>query len=723
MMSCRKTFSVLSLVTILCVSLVERVHGVTTNWNTDASGSFTASANWNNGVPDSEDTALFTRGLGAYTVTFPGGSVLDPPPSYLINRLIVRTNEVTFVDNSSPFVTSPILTVFNPDSSIVVGESAGEIAVLNTRLRGLYGANAVIGSAPGAKGMLNITAGTFGLSGKLDVGEAGTGTMNVTGGGRVESVSGNGIDTDTVIGSKVGSNGTVIVAGAGSTWTNTGGIVIGEFGTGKLIIQGAGNVSVAGATIGYNSGSNGSVVVTGTGSTWNNSYGLNVGQNGAGTITVEGGGSVISDVDSRVGLNPSASGTVIVTGAGSTWINGRDLAVGDEGPGILEISAGGAVSARDTYIGLQNIGPRLGTGTVTVDGSGSTWTNTRDLYVGGAGSGTLNITGGGRVSSVHGFVGHFSTTVATANIEGNGSIWSSSADLVIGDLGSATLTVSNGGTAAASDLLSIESKGVVKGNGNLSGNIINRGLVSPGTSIGALHLNSTYIQTALGKLQIELGGTVPGNSYDQLLVSGSISLNGTLQVDKVNSFEPSAGDAFDILDGGGISGTFSTIQLPLLTSGLVWDTSQLYTSGMLRVIGNLPGDYNQNGAIDAGDYVLWRNNLGSPVSLPNDDTAGVGQDDYNRWRGHFGQSAGGSGAMAGSLTSTAAGVPEPNSLDLVVLTIAHLILARRNWIRRVSHSTRRAAQRLPHVRPCRPRSVNLRLVHISNRTTNEYLRR
>ena len=53
---------------------------------------------------------------------------------------------------------------------------------------------------------------------------------------------------------------------------------------------------------------------------------------------------------------------------------------------------------------------------------------------------------------------------------------------------------------------------------------------------------------------------------------------------------------------------------------------------------NLLGDYNNDGSVDAADYSVWRNNLGVRAnSLPNDDTPGVGQDDYTRWKAHFGE--------------------------------------------------------------------------------------
>jgi len=66
------------------------------------------------------------------------------------------------------------------------------------------------------------------------------------------------------------------------------------------------------------------------------------------------------------------------------------------------------------------------------------------------------------------------------------------------------------------------------------------------------------------------------------------------------------------------------------------------------------GDFNQNGVVDAADYVVWRN--ASPnATLPNDDSPGtVDASDYDDWRANFGKSG-----AASSAAVRAGAVPEP----------------------------------------------------------------
>jgi hypothetical protein len=77
----------------------------------------------------------------------------------------------------------------------------------------------------------------------------------------------------------------------------------------------------------------------------------------------------------------------------------------------------------------------------------------------------------------------------------------------------------------------------------------------------------------------------------------------------------------------------------------------------------LTGDYNNNGIVDAADYTIWRDTLGSSSDLrANGDNSGasagkIDQADYFAWKSNFGHTASGS----------AAAVPEPASGLLLIL--------------------------------------------------------
>jgi hypothetical protein len=104
-----------------------------------------------------------------------------------------------------------------------------------------------------------------------------------------------------------------------------------------------------------------------------------------------------------------------------------------------------------------------------------------------------------------------------------------------------------------------------------------------------------------------------------------------------------------ITDSGGT--TQPTFFGKLFTTAVgnpVANANDALVSGMThRIVGKLQinagpvvGDYNSNGAVDAGDYVVWRNNLGTSFTLPNRDPANTGNvstGDYNSWKSRFGQ--------------------------------------------------------------------------------------
>ncbi len=78
----------------------------------------------------------------------------------------------------------------------------------------------------------------------------------------------------------------------------------------------------------------------------------------------------------------------------------------------------------------------------------------------------------------------------------------------------------------------------------------------------------------------------------------------------------------------------------------------------------VPGDYNNNGVVDAADYVLWRN--GGPLQNEVATIGSVTAEDYAAWRARFGNTSG-----SGSV-QTGAAVPEPSTFLLVLANVAIL---------------------------------------------------
>jgi hypothetical protein len=75
----------------------------------------------------------------------------------------------------------------------------------------------------------------------------------------------------------------------------------------------------------------------------------------------------------------------------------------------------------------------------------------------------------------------------------------------------------------------------------------------------------------------------------------------------------------------------------------------------------LDGDFNGDHVVDAADYTVWRNGLGSIYTV----------DDYNLWKTNFGatQPGGGSAALAS--------VPEPASLLTCLIGLVAGAMSRR----------------------------------------------
>lgn len=167
--------------------------------------------------------------------------------------------------------------------------------------------------------------------------------------------------------------------------------------------------------------------------------------NNGGTAQIGAAGAV-SSIGSA-GETAGNSGTVEVDGAGSTWAIGNTLYVGNSGTGRLDVTNGGAVSNHNGAIGTT----ATGSGTATIDGASSTWTNGGQLTIGELGSGILDITSGGVVSNTFAIIANQAGSSGDVTVDGAGSEWNFSSNLAVGNSGDATLSISGGGAVSNVD--------------------------------------------------------------------------------------------------------------------------------------------------------------------------------------------------------------------------------------------------------------------------------
>jgi hypothetical protein len=238
------------------------------------------------------------------------------------------------------------------------------------------------------------------------------------------------------------------------------------------------------------------------------------------------------------------------------------------------------------------------------------------------------------------------------------------------NLNGQVLTKTGGGTmeinnrlATAGGMVDCQA-GTCAGSGTVGGDLNNSSAtVAPGNSPGILTIDGNYTQGSGGKLAIEIGGQTPGEEHDKLVVTGIASLAGALDVTLINSFTPSNGNAFDILDAGSVTGDFGMLNLP---PNFTWDVS----TGVLLVGGGF-SDFDNSGFWDLPDLNLvlfnWQQLEASlPVEWVNQRPATVGLDSLNLVLFNWQQA------------SSLATVPEPSSLLLwIVGMVSMLVISKR----------------------------------------------
>lgn len=104
--------------------------------------------------------------------------------------------------------------------------------------------------------------------------------------------------------------------------------------------------------------------------------------------------------------------------------------------------------------------------------------------------------------------------------------------------------------------------GMLSGTNVVRGNLTNNAVVSPGSPRGLLTIEGMYVETPNGRLQMEIGGPMPGTDHDQLVVTNRACLAGTLEVVPVNDYLPPPGVVITGLVCNARSGTFGSVVKP-----------------------------------------------------------------------------------------------------------------------------------------------------------------
>lgn len=664
-------------------------------WQENGGGSFAESSNWNplapqgpGGANDTVNFDLATPTSSRYSVTGISGEN---------DRLLVHDDSLTLSLSGS----YTLLGTGSANPSFTVGVANGDTGDLildgaeGSVLESVFFS---IGHVAGSIGVVTVNNLQWDYSG-LTVGLGGMGTLAIAGGSVVDGSS-------ATIGRLSGSTGTVTVSGAGSDWTMEpfSELRVGDFGTGNLIIEDGGSVSSDFSYISEQTGSTGVVNVSGIGSIWNISGDLEVGGATSGTLTVSAGAEVVDGGSVYVGSDSGAAGTVTITGDSSNWTGINELVVGESGNGTVTIAAGGSVASTEGWIASLS----SASGTVQITGANSGWVVDETLFVGGndnlaGGSGDVNVSdnatlrvvetakvwSNGRINVAGGamIVGTGMPTPVPDQlfITAGGIVdLSDGGRIVVGPSGGVNpgvLRVSDGATLDFTFGSFVGTRinvvGELVGTGAIDGELRNNGVVRP---TGSLLVDGDYLETPNSLLAIDLGGLVPGTEFDVVDVSGTATLQGTLEVSLSDDYFPDEGDMFEILSAdAGVCGVFADELLPL-TGRLVWNVIYEANSVVLHVIEvlpDIPGDFDTSGAVENADLTLLLNNWAGPVpptpagwtgipitppAVDNDELTAL----LNNWGAVLGR-----GSAGNSPT-----VPEPSLFTLVCLSLLQFLFYR-----------------------------------------------
>jgi T5SS/PEP-CTERM-associated repeat protein len=427
-----------------------------TVWTNPSLGSWFDANNWSAGVPilGHGDGALINQGVSSIDGASAASHFLQVGTS-LSGALRIQNggqlttsfgylNSIGMGANAVGSVTiAGVGSRWETESKLVLGGRGSGQLVIEDGGVAFFG-GAIVGQQAGSQGALLVTGAGSSWLGNASVGVEGNGGITIANG----AVAGGALG----LGQTDGSVGTVTIMGKGSRWGLSDTLIttatIGVLGRGELSVMEGGAIFNGMVDIASFEGSTAKIVVDGLGSQWNVTERFRIGVGGTAEITVSDGGVVKSDEQMAFAINAGSFAALTVYGAGSTWDSNHRLILGDladfseaGGKAVVTITDGGRVKSRGALIGrgLQS------NGEVTVRGVGSVFETggfLSDFVVGDTGAGFVIVEEGGTLTSTLGFVGNSSKGIAI--ISGAGSTWNNQLEITIGVSNQGELTISDG---------------------------------------------------------------------------------------------------------------------------------------------------------------------------------------------------------------------------------------------------------------------------------------
>jgi len=313
--------------------------------------------------------------------------------------------------------------------------------------------------------------------------------------------------------------------------------------------------------IGRDPGATGSVRVSGQRVRFQSNGDLLVGARGIGELAVE----------DRAQLMFGAEGTRLV--------------VGESGQGTLRVTGPGARAQSTKGMGVSEsilVGQNAGSvGTLTVSAGAAFFADVDDFVVGDGGAGAVDIVGGNALLQTNSFnsavIGRAAGSSGALRVDA--SEWHEGVSVPTVGLGGDGVVQISSGAIVGDRGLSIASRGSLRGDGAVVGDVFNLGNVWPDPSLsagsatrGRIDVQGSYVQIGLppgagsgaqsGRLTMDVSGAGVGET-SSLVLTGPAHLAGEMRVRLQNGYLPPVGFARTVITGPSRGGTtFDVAFLP-----------------------------------------------------------------------------------------------------------------------------------------------------------------